>query len=86
MDFVTGGSAGVLSKTTTAPIERVKILMQSSSKHSSISTCFRSIASEQGISSFWRGNGSTVIRQFPQQAMNLSLKDLLKVSMPQYKA
>ena len=34
--------------------------------------------------SFWRGNGANVLRYFPQQAFNLSFKDMLKKLFPKY--
>jgi solute carrier family 25 (adenine nucleotide translocator) protein 4/5/6/31 len=89
-DFVAGGLAGIISKTLTAPIERVKLLLQTESentklkvKYNGIVDCFTRCIKEEGILSLWRGNGVNVIRYFPTQALNFSTKDfygrLLKV-------
>jgi len=80
-----GGTAGGVAKTLTAPIERVKILLQLQAVSTQITKpydgildCFRRVAKEQGVSSFWRGNWANVIRYFPTQAFNFAFKDYYK--------
>lgn len=95
MDFMAGGTAGAVAKTATAPIERVKLIMQTQDanprirsgevpRHTGIINCFTRVASEQGILSFWRGNFTNVIRYFPTQAFNFSFKDTIKAIFPRY--
>lgn len=90
-DFFAGGLAGIIAKTTTAPIERVKLLLQTEHENAKLKTkylgiidCFSRCIKEEGIISLWRGNGVNVIRYFPTQALNFSTKDfygrLLKVN------
>merc|ERR1712196_328445 len=94
-DFVVGGTFGAISKTLTAPIERVKLVIQTQDanprimsgevpRYTGIGNCFTRILSEQGMASFWRGNLTNVIRYFPTQAFNLAFKDTIKKMFPKY--
>merc|ERR1712025_338964 len=95
MDFVVGGTSGAISKTLTAPIERVKLVIQTQDanprimsgevpRYTGIGNCFSRILAEQGLASFWRGNLTNVIRYFPTQAFNLAFKDSIKKLFPKY--
>jgi solute carrier family 25 (adenine nucleotide translocator) protein 4/5/6/31 len=77
-DLVIGGGIGAIAKTVMAPVERVKLLMQTQDsnpkvlsgevkKYSSIVDCVRRVSSEQGIAAFWRGNLVNCLRYAPQQ-------------------
>jgi len=86
-DFVAGGIAAAISKTTVAPIERVKLLLQVQHVSKQIAVdqqykgmidCFVRIPKEQGFLSYWRGNLANVIRYFPTQALNFAFKDKYK--------
>ncbi|KAF9911729.1 ADP/ATP carrier protein [Linnemannia zychae] len=87
-DFFLGGVSAAVSNTLTAPLERVKILVQNqdeiiksgrlSRPYGGIIDCFKRVAAEEGVRSFWKGNGTNVIRYFPTQAMNFALKDHFK--------
>lgn len=77
-----GGTAGVIAKTVTAPIERVKLILQTSfendkikKKYRGVTDCFIRCVKEDGFWSLWRGNGVNVIRYFPTQALNFAFKD-----------
>merc|ERR1719235_330942 len=95
MDFCLGGVSGAVSKTITAPIERVKLVIQTQDanpkirsgevpRYTGIGNCFSRIYSEQGMAAFWRGNFTNCIRYFPTQAFNLSFKDSIKKMFPKY--
>eukprot|EP00189_Rhodosorus_marinus_P004884 CAMPEP_0113960870 /NCGR_PEP_ID=MMETSP0011_2-20120614/4971_1 /TAXON_ID=101924 /ORGANISM="Rhodosorus marinus" /LENGTH=355 /DNA_ID=CAMNT_0000972403 /DNA_START=368 /DNA_END=1435 /DNA_ORIENTATION=+ /assembly_acc=CAM_ASM_000156 len=95
MDLAAGGVAGGISKTLVAPIERVKLLLQTQdanpriksgeiARYTGIVDCFSRVAKEQGVSSFWRGNLANVIRYFPTQAFNFAFKDTFKNMFPKY--
>jgi solute carrier family 25 (adenine nucleotide translocator) protein 4/5/6/31 len=97
IDFVAGGVSGAVAKTCTAPIERVKLIIQTQDsnplirsgevpRYTGIGNCFTRVASEQGIAAFWRGNFTNVIRYFPTQAFNFAFKDTIKALFPKYKA
>lgn len=94
-DLAAGGVAGGISKTIVAPIERVKLLLQTQDanpaiasgqvpRYAGIADCFSRVAREQGIGSFWRGNLANVIRYFPTQAFNFAFKDNIKALFPKY--
>merc|ERR1712216_162162 len=95
IDFAAGGISGAVSKTITAPIERVKLVIQTQDanpkirsgevpRYTGIGNCFTRIHSEQGMGAFWRGNGTNIIRYFPTQAFNLAFKDTIKSMFPKY--
>jgi solute carrier family 25 (adenine nucleotide translocator) protein 4/5/6/31 len=95
LDFVAGGVSGTVSKTITAPIERVKLIIQTQDanpkivsgevpRYTGIVNCFSRVQSEQGFSAFWRGNFTNCIRYFPTQAFNLASKDAIKGCFPKY--
>merc|ERR1712134_71524 len=94
-DFCLGGTAGAVAKTLTAPIERVKLVIQTQDanpkirsgevpRYTGIGNCFARIYSEQGLAAFWRGNFTNCIRYFPTQAFNLAFKDSIKKMFPKY--
>ncbi|KAH7910516.1 mitochondrial carrier domain-containing protein [Hygrophoropsis aurantiaca] len=88
VDFMMGGTAAAISKTAAAPIERVKLLMQNQGAmtaagrldrpYQGIGDCFKRTFAEEGVKSFWRGNGTNVLRYFPTQALNFAFKDTFK--------
>jgi len=93
INFLAGGTSGAVAKTCTAPIERVKLLIQTQDanpkiisgeivRYSGIVNCFSRVASEQGIAAFWRGNLTNIIRYFPTQAFNFAFKDGIKAMFP----
>ncbi|CED82025.1 adp atp carrier protein [Phaffia rhodozyma] len=79
IDFLMGGLAASISKTVAAPLERVKLLVQlRSGEFSGIADAFVKTYRNEGIISFWRGNGANVILYFPTQALNFAFKDYFK--------
>lgn len=92
-DFTAGGVSGAIAKTCTAPIERVKLIIQTQDanpliksgevpRYTGIGNCFARVYSEQGMAAFWRGNLTNVIRYFPTQAFNFAFKDTIKALFP----
>mmetsp|Transcript_7795 Transcript_7795/g.10961 ORF Transcript_7795/g.10961 Transcript_7795/m.10961 type:complete len:314 (-) Transcript_7795:184-1125(-) len=95
IDFLAGGVSGAIAKTCTAPIERVKLIIQTQDanprilsgevpRYTGIGNCFTRVFREQGFSAFWRGNMTNVIRYFPTQAFNFAFKDSIKKLFPKY--
>merc|ERR1712093_922421 len=89
------GTSGAIAKTCTAPIERVKLIIQTQdanpriksgevARYTGIGNCFSRIYSEQGLAAFWRGNFTNIIRYFPTQAFNFAFKDTFKTMFPRY--
>jgi len=94
-DFAAGGISGAIAKTATAPIERVKLIIQTQdanpmiksgevARYTGIGNCFTRVYQEQGLKAFWRGNFTNVIRYFPTQAFNFAFKDTFKNLFPRY--
>ena len=94
-DLAAGGVSGGISKTLVAPIERVKLLIQTQDanpniisgkvpRYTGVINCFSRVASEQGVASFWRGNMANIVRYFPTQAFNFAFKDTIKGAFPKY--
>jgi len=95
VDFLAGGVSGAISKTATAPIERVKLVIQTQdanpkiisgevARYTGMGDAFARITKEQGVGAFWRGNATNIIRYFPTQAFNLAFKDNIKRAFPKY--
>ncbi|XP_048831948.1 calcium-binding mitochondrial carrier protein SCaMC-1 [Brienomyrus brachyistius] len=67
-----GGVAGAVSRTGTAPLDRMKVFMQvhaSKSNKISLMGGFKQMIKEGGVSSLWRGNGVNVIKIAPETAI-----------------
>ncbi|GAV68303.1 LOW QUALITY PROTEIN: Mito_carr domain-containing protein, partial [Cephalotus follicularis] len=72
-ELVAGGVAGGFAKTVVAPLERVKILLQTRKAefHSAgLLGSFKKIAKTEGIMGFYRGNGASVARIVPYAALH----------------
>ena len=46
--------------------------------YSGIMDCGSRVAKDEGVKALWKGNGTNVLRYFPTQALNFSLKDYFK--------
>uniref|UniRef100_G3PQW6 EF-hand domain-containing protein n=1 Tax=Gasterosteus aculeatus aculeatus TaxID=481459 RepID=G3PQW6_GASAC len=67
-----GAAAGAVSRTGTAPLDRMKVFMQvHSSKTNPISLVggFKRMIREGGLTSLWRGNGINVLKIAPETAI-----------------
>jgi len=95
IDFALGGFSGAVAKTMTAPIERIKLVVQTQDanpkirsgevpRYKGIVDCGARIYKEQGMKRFWDGNFTNCIRYFPTQAFNLAFKDTFKKMFPKY--
>jgi len=95
IDFTLGGVSGAVAKTLTAPIERIKLVIQTQDanpkirsgevpRYTGIMDCGVRIMKEQGARRFWDGNLVNCIRYFPTQAFNLAFKDTFKKMFPKY--
>lgn len=86
-DFLLGGVSAAISKTATAPIERVKLILQNQAsmksvtpdkEYKGIADCFVRVSKEEGILALWRGNLANIVRYFPTQALNFAFKEKYK--------
>lgn len=87
-NFGLSGAAAIISKTASAPIERVKLLVQNQDemiKQGRLETPYKGVVDctlrtfrTEGVLPFWRGNLANCIRYFPTQALNFAFKDSIK--------
>lgn len=95
-DLLLGGTVGAVAKTAMAPVERIKLLLQTMESnpdvisgkikpYSGIGDCFARVRAEQGVQAFWRGNLVNCLRYAPQQGSALAFNDFINNQMlPQY--
>lgn len=95
INLAAGGISGAVSKTLTAPLEKVKLAIQNQDsdprvisgemkRYSGMGDAFKRHISELGPSSLWRGNFANCIRYVPTAAFNLAFKDNIKKMFPKY--
>lgn len=95
VDLAAGGISGAVSKTITAPIEKIKLAIQNQASNPRVISgemqpytgmvdCGRRHVSELGVSSLWRGNVANCVRYVPTAACNLAFKDFFKTLFPRY--
>lgn len=88
LDFLMGGVSAAVSKTCASPIEVIKLRLQNvdamiksgalDKPYTGIVDCGKRVMADEGVKALWKGNGTNVIRYFPTQALNFSLKDYFK--------
>ncbi|XP_072961770.1 mitochondrial carrier protein CoAc1-like [Typha angustifolia] len=72
-ELIAGGAAGAFSKTAVAPLERVKILLQTRTegfRSLGIFQSLRKLKQHEGILGFYKGNGASVLRIVPYAALH----------------
>ncbi|ESO06712.1 hypothetical protein HELRODRAFT_64745 [Helobdella robusta] len=82
--LVAGGIAGAVSRTCTAPFDRLKLtLMVYASQKNPIQIIggFRYMIKEGGITSLWRGNGINVVKIVPETAVKFMAYEQVKKLM-----
>jgi len=95
ISLAAGGVSGAVSKTITAPLEKVKLAIQNQDsnprvlsgemkRYTGMGDCFKRHISELGATSLWRGNVANCIRYVPTAAFNLMFKDTIKGLFPKY--
>mmetsp|Transcript_9552 Transcript_9552/g.33280 ORF Transcript_9552/g.33280 Transcript_9552/m.33280 type:complete len:395 (-) Transcript_9552:564-1748(-) len=87
--FLAGGVSGAIAKTITAPLDRLKILLQISAantdmaaaaaaKKSGLFGALVEIGRSEGVLGYWRGNVPQVLRVLPYSACQLYANDFFK--------
>lgn len=84
--LVAGGLAGIASRTATAPLDRLKTLMQVGPPMGvrrpmaldGVANGLREILRAGGLASFWQGNGTNCIKVMPESAIRFWTYDAVK--------
>ncbi|KAM9099334.1 calcium-binding mitochondrial carrier protein SCaMC-3 isoform X2 [Sarcophilus harrisii] len=79
--LVAGAVAGAVSRTGTAPLDRLKVFMQvhaSKTNQLNVLGGLRSMVQEGGIRSLWRGNGINVLKIAPESAIKFMAYEQIK--------
>lgn len=75
------GVAGMCSKTTVAPLDRIKILLQAHSthyKHLGVFSGLRHIIRKESFFALYKGNGAQMVRIFPYAAIQFTSFEFYK--------
>ncbi|XP_059217202.1 calcium-binding mitochondrial carrier protein SCaMC-2 isoform X2 [Stomoxys calcitrans] len=73
-----GGVAGAVSRTCTAPLDRIKVFLQVQTQKTGISDSLRYMLREGGLRSMWRGNGINVLKIAPESALKFAAYEKIK--------
>ncbi|KAK8994092.1 hypothetical protein V6N11_008298 [Hibiscus sabdariffa] len=76
--FIAGGIAGAASRTATAPLDRLKVVLQVQTKNANILPAVKKILKEDGVLGFFRGNGLNVVKVAPESAIKFYAYEMLK--------
>jgi len=78
--LLAGGVAGAVSRTFTAPLDRLKVLLQvhGGRKQTSLRETVKYMLEEGGYKGLWRGNGINVIKIAPESALKFWAYDEMK--------
>lgn len=68
--FLGGGLVGLISRTLTSPMERIRLLQQTGgSAAGGAKRILHQIIKQEGIRGIWRGNGANCLKAVPQTAL-----------------
>ncbi|KAI4336411.1 hypothetical protein L6164_014942 [Bauhinia variegata] len=76
--FIAGGIAGATSRTATAPLDRLKVILQIQTTRASIMPAVMKIWQQDGLLGFFRGNGLNVVKVAPESAIKFYAYEMLK--------
>ncbi|KAK4414058.1 Calcium-dependent mitochondrial ATP-magnesium/phosphate carrier protein 2 [Sesamum alatum] len=76
--LIAGGVAGAASRTATAPLDRLKVILQVQTTQASIGPAVKNIWKEGGLLGFFRGNGINVLKVAPESAIKFYTYEMLK--------
>ncbi|KAG5041368.1 hypothetical protein JHK85_013844 [Glycine max] len=76
--FIAGGIAGAASRTATAPLDRLKVVLQVQTGRASIMPAVMKIWKQDGLLGFFRGNGLNVVKVAPESAIKFYAYEMLK--------
>jgi len=86
--FLAGGAAGMCAKTSVAPLDRIKILLQAQSVHYKdlgVISGLRKIVQQENVLALFKGNGAQMVRIFPYGALQFTSFEIFKNLLPRLK-
>lgn len=81
LTFLFTGIAGMCSKTTVAPLDRIKILLQAHQthyKHLGVFSGLMNIIKKESFLALYKGNGAQMVRIFPYAATQFTAFEIYK--------
>ncbi|GLI64006.1 hypothetical protein VaNZ11_007160 [Volvox africanus] len=83
--FLSGALSGAVSRSATAPVDRLKMLLQThdEAKGLSLRQGWQKMMAEGSIKSFFKGNGANVVKIAPETALKLTLNDAIRSLLAQ---
>uniref|UniRef100_A0A5B7BBW5 EF-hand domain-containing protein n=1 Tax=Davidia involucrata TaxID=16924 RepID=A0A5B7BBW5_DAVIN len=76
--LIAGGVAGAASRTATAPLDRLKVILQVQTTRTRIMPAINDIWKEGGLLGFFRGNGLNVLKVAPESAIRFYIYETMK--------
>ncbi|XP_078447555.1 calcium-dependent mitochondrial ATP-magnesium/phosphate carrier protein 2-like [Wolffia australiana] len=76
--LIAGGVAGAASRTATAPLDRLKVMMQVQTTKLSAINAVKDLWKEGRLKGFFRGNGLNVVKVTPESAIKFYSFEMLK--------
>lgn len=76
--LIAGGVAGALSRTATAPLDRLKVILQVQTSGAHVIPAINNILREGGLKGFFRGNGINVLKVAPESAIKFFAYEMMK--------
>ncbi|GAB4848609.1 anaphase-promoting complex subunit 2 [Ancistrocladus abbreviatus] len=76
--LIAGGIAGATSRTATAPLDRLKVVLQVQTTEARIIPAIKEIWKEGKLLAFFRGNGLNVVKVIPESAIRFYTYEMLK--------
>ena len=80
-NLIAGGIAGAVSRTTVAPLERTKILLQLHTmvgKSPKLRQVLKTVWKEEGWRGMFKGNGTNIVRIVPYSAVQFTVYEACK--------
>ncbi|XP_048774292.1 mitochondrial adenyl nucleotide antiporter SLC25A25-like isoform X2 [Ostrea edulis] len=80
-NLMAGGMAGAVSRSCTAPLDRIKVMLQvhgTGKNQFGVINGFKHMLEEGGVKSLWRGNGVNVIKIAPESAIKFMAYEQFK--------
>jgi solute carrier family 25 (mitochondrial phosphate transporter), member 23/24/25/41 len=76
--LIAGGMAGTTSRTATAPLDRLKVIMQVQKNRITVAEAVKNIWRDGSFLGFFRGNGLNVVKVAPESAIRFYAYEMLK--------